>query len=403
MQSRHLPALIVSVWLANPAQGAGFALIEQNASGLGNAYAGQAAVAEDASTIFFNPAGLTYVEGRQVVAAGHLIMPSAEFSDAGSTLAIRGDGGDAGVTAFVPNFYYAMDVTPDLKFGLGVNAPFGLTTEYDDTWAGQVQAIKSDLKTVNVNPALGWRVNDRLSLGFGLNWQYIEAELTQGTGAAVNPPEARMEGDDASWGWNIGVLWDIDGFNRLGIAYRAAIDHSLEGKLKTPPGRHAGICRRRDAGQRVPQLLAPTLAGLGVARRPDLDRVEQLRETRCRQEIGRCRAQPHSRDVGKRVALFPGPDLSPQPGMDLALRPGLRRNPRCPTRPIARPGFPTPIACGSQWAASTRFSPKAAVDFGYAQLFVKDAHIVHVNNGTLLRGNYDSRIDILGAQYTHSF
>jgi long-chain fatty acid transport protein len=180
MQSRHLPALIVSVWLANPAQGAGFALIEQNASGLGNAYAGQAAVAEDASTIFFNPAGLTYVEGRQVVAAGHLIMPSAEFSDAGSTLAIRGDGGDAGVTAFVPNFYYAMDVTPDLKFGLGVNAPFGLTTEYDDTWAGQVQAIKSDLKTVNVNPALGWRVNDRLSLGFGLNWQYIEAELTQG-------------------------------------------------------------------------------------------------------------------------------------------------------------------------------------------------------------------------------
>ncbi|MBP9916298.1 MAG: outer membrane protein transport protein, partial [Thiobacillaceae bacterium] len=236
MQSRHLPALIVSVWLANPAQGAGFALIEQNASGLGNAYAGQAAVAEDASTIFFNPAGLTYVEGRQVVAAGHLIMPSAEFSDAGSTLAIRGDGGDAGVTAFVPNFYYAMDVTPDLKFGLGVNAPFGLTTEYDDTWAGQVQAIKSDLKTVNVNPALGWRVNDRLSLGFGLNWQYIEAELTQGTGAAVNPPEARMEGDDASWGWNIGVLWDIDGFNRLGIAYRAAIDHSLEGKLKTPLG-----------------------------------------------------------------------------------------------------------------------------------------------------------------------
>lgn len=402
MQSRHLPALIVSVWLANPAQGAGFALIEQNASGLGNAYAGQAAVAEDASTIFFNPAGLTYVEGRQVVAAGHLIMPSAEFSDAGSTLAIRGDGGDAGVTAFVPNFYYAMDVTPDLKFGLGVNAPFGLTTEYDDTWAGQVQAIKSDLKTVNVNPALGWRVNDRLSLGFGLNWQYIEAELTQGTGAAVNPPEARMEGDDASWGWNIGVLWDIDGFNRLGIAYRAAIDHSLEGKLKTPLGAtpvYADVEMPASASLSYWRRLSPAwelLADLTWTEWSSFEKLDVVRKA----DDAVLSHIPEMWENAWRYSL----GLTYRPSRAWTWRSGLAYD-ETPVPDAAHRTARIPdadrlwVALGGQY----RFSPKAAVDFGYAQLFVKDAHIVHVNNGTLLRGNYDSRIDILGAQYTHNF
>ncbi len=91
-------------------QAAGFALIEQSGSGMGNAYAGGSAVAEDASTIFFNPAGMTYIEGTQAVGALHLISPNAEFNDKGSIKALgappRGDeGSDAGDLAFVPNFY----------------------------------------------------------------------------------------------------------------------------------------------------------------------------------------------------------------------------------------------------------------------------------------------------------
>jgi long-chain fatty acid transport protein len=107
------------------AQAAGFALIEQNASGLGNAYAGAAAVAEDASTIFFNPAGMTYIKGSQGVGAIHFIKPNAEFNNQGSVNAVGqplGDEGpNAGNLALVPNAYYKTDLNENIKIGLGIN------------------------------------------------------------------------------------------------------------------------------------------------------------------------------------------------------------------------------------------------------------------------------------------
>ena len=121
--------------LASQTQAAGFAIIEQSGSGMGNAYAGAAAVAEDAGTIFFNPAGMTYIEGTQIVGAIHIIKPKADFDNQGSVNAaprpLGDEGGDAGDWAFVPNFYYKRDLTDTFKFGLGVSSPFGLKTEYD--------------------------------------------------------------------------------------------------------------------------------------------------------------------------------------------------------------------------------------------------------------------------------
>jgi long-chain fatty acid transport protein len=99
------------------ASAAGFQLLEQNASGLGNAYAGSAAVATDASTIFFNPAGLTYLPGMQVVGAVNAIDVDSRFSNRSSTLPALitvpgGDGGQAGGLAFVPSLYFAMPLNP---------------------------------------------------------------------------------------------------------------------------------------------------------------------------------------------------------------------------------------------------------------------------------------------------
>src|SRR5215813_6531572 len=104
-------------------QAGGFALIEQNASGLGNAYAGQGASAQDASTIYFNPAGMTLLPGRNLVFAGHLINPSAKFNNTGTTpavstvagtgpFALNGTGGDAGDLAFVPSAYLSWQLAP---------------------------------------------------------------------------------------------------------------------------------------------------------------------------------------------------------------------------------------------------------------------------------------------------
>ncbi len=172
--------------MSGNAAASAFALIEQS-SGLGNAFAGGAAGAEDATTIFFNPAGMSRLKGKQVTVAGSLIQPSAKFSDTGSQVAtaqttLGGNGGDAGSLAFVPNTYMVMEVEPALRVGLGINAPFGLKTDYDPTWAGRFQAITSKIQTVNLNPSLAYQMNDSVSLGLGLNYQRISGDLS----SAVN-------------------------------------------------------------------------------------------------------------------------------------------------------------------------------------------------------------------------
>lgn len=244
------------------AHAAGFAIIEQSVRGLGNAFAGGPANTEDVSTVFFNPAGMTYLKGPQADFAAHIIIPQARFKDQGSThftttgLDVNNeDGGNAGVTALVPNFYYSRPINQQWTFGLGINAPFGLTTDYDDGWVGRYHALTSELKTVNINPSLAYKANDNLSIGFGLNAQYIEAHLSNavdfgglcflgenvtmtlmaGTCGALNlapqadDGEANVRGDDWSWGYNLGMVWQATPQTRIGLAYRSRVKHKLKG------------------------------------------------------------------------------------------------------------------------------------------------------------------------------
>ncbi|MCH8106129.1 MAG: outer membrane protein transport protein, partial [Proteobacteria bacterium] len=148
-------------------QASGFALIENSASGQGNAYAGAAAHTTDASTIFFNPAGMMRLEGDQISIAGHLIIPEASFTNNGSTAtpafgspALGGANDDGGANAFVPNFYWVKTIDEKTKFGLGVQTLFGLATEYDRNWVGRYHAVETDLKTININPSIAYQLND---------------------------------------------------------------------------------------------------------------------------------------------------------------------------------------------------------------------------------------------------
>jgi long-chain fatty acid transport protein len=246
------------------ALGAGFALSEQNASGLGHAYAGGAAAAEDVSTIFFNPAGLVRLQSTQVVVAANAICPSVKFHDGGSQPAafqpLGGNGGEAGDCAGVPNLYVGIPFTDKWSFGLGVNVPFGLATEYDSDWLGRFQAVKSKLETINVNPVLSWEPTPRLTVGGGVSYQHLKAELSnqvnyaaafaQGVGAGVAAGQipaavaptligsaaglesaAKVNGNDSGWGWNIGVLWQASDQTRYGAAYRSKIKYDVRGTV----------------------------------------------------------------------------------------------------------------------------------------------------------------------------
>src|SRR5256885_9520434 len=138
------------------AHAAAFALYEQGVSGLGNAYAGAAAVSEDATTVWWNPAGMSWLPaGKHITGAAAVIAPSTKFSNGASVAPpgrpLGGDGGDAGTTVVLPSVFFAMDIGRNWNVGFVINVPFGLKTEYDSTWIGRFQGIKAEVKTVNFN------------------------------------------------------------------------------------------------------------------------------------------------------------------------------------------------------------------------------------------------------------
>lgn len=179
----QLPVAGTLLLLSGSIFASGFALSEQNGSGLGNGYAGGAASAEDASTIFFNPAGMARLNATQVVVAGSMAKPSVQFTDRGaSTAAILqtadGEGGDAGNWALIPNAYFVMEVNSQTRVGVGINTPFALQTEYERAWIGRFHAIKSKIQTINLNPSISYAVNQMLSLGAGVNYQHLTGDLS---------------------------------------------------------------------------------------------------------------------------------------------------------------------------------------------------------------------------------
>jgi long-chain fatty acid transport protein len=236
---------------------AGFAIYEQGVSGLGRAFAGSSAIADDASTNFFNPAGLTYLEQAEFNLGLSFISISSDFTDEGSSLppalAQPLTGGNGGIDrndALVPAMYYTRPLSENVKFGFGINAPFGLVTEYEDDWTGRYFAVKSDLRTINFNPSLAFKLSEALSVGVGISAQYADLELTQmadlGTNAYItsgfNPGflpfvqnadgKARLEADDWGYGWNLGFIYQYSDATRLGMSYRSKISHTFKGEGK---------------------------------------------------------------------------------------------------------------------------------------------------------------------------
>jgi len=249
---------------AGQAYGAAFGLQENSGSGLGNAFAAGAAGSEDASSMWANPASLAKRGSTEIAAAVHFITPSMKFQNSASEAAFNqplgGNGGDAGSLNIVPNLYVAVPINKQWVFGLGLNAPFGLVTEYDDSWLGRYQAVKSDIKTMNVNPAISFKPTDNVSIGVGANWQKIDATFTSmvnysgaiaqaagGAAAAGQIPAAlvpqiigatpaldsrvSVDGDDDAWGWNIGILVDLNKNARVGMAYRSEVKYKVSGNV----------------------------------------------------------------------------------------------------------------------------------------------------------------------------
>jgi len=425
-------------------QAAGFALTEKSGSSIGNAFAGAGTAAEDASTILSNPAGLSRIHGTQLVVAGYAIKSSINFHDdnsrtligagVGDPLLSGGSGGDAGDLAFVPNLYLAADVNDDIKVGLGIYSPFGLKTEYDSRWAGRYEAIKSDLKTININPALSLQVSDRLSIGFGLNAQYIDAELSNavdfgsicamaGAGSCA-APQARdgslqLQGNDWSWGYNLGMLLEPVQGTRFGIAYRSKLGHHLKGdaKFSNLPIELAGLPDLANGSIKA-DITLPETALISVLHQLNdrwsmmgdvlWTRWSQFKELRVERNdgalVGATAEHWHNTRRYALGATYLYSDA-------WKLRFGVAYD----ESPVSE-AFRTPrIPDQSRWVlglgANYKVSASDSLDVGYLHIFIKDASL-NLNHPVVpaqpaitrsLAGGYDSDVDVLSMQYTHAF
>ncbi|MDR0246921.1 MAG: outer membrane protein transport protein [Burkholderiales bacterium] len=267
------------------AQAAAFALQEQNASGLGSAFAGGAAEGADASSMFANPATLSLQKSAQIISVMHVATPSMTFRNERSQPAfnqsVGNEGGDCGSINIFGNFYVAAPINDRWAAGLGVGTPFGLGTHYNNSWVGRYLALRSEVETVNVNPAISFKATEQLSLGAGVNWQYVHAVFSSAVnysaalGSAAQSAAAAgllpadmlpailgatggldsistVKGHNNAWGWNAGLLYAFDPSTRVGLSYRSKIKHKVNGTVAFD---HPSL-------DNLPAAMAPIVGGL---------------------------------------------------------------------------------------------------------------------------------------------
>ena len=403
---RTVPALLLLAF-SGATSAAGFQLWEQNASGIATSYAGSAAVADNASTIYFNPAGMTQLPGIQLSAGVVGVRPSFKFSNEGSSglLGTGGNGGDAGGWSAVPNAYLSWQVAPDWFIGLGISSPFGLATEYDNNWIGGYQAIKSEITTVNYNPSLAWKVNDKVALGLGLSYQTIDAEMTNMTPVGLY----RLKGDDGAWGWNAGALFTLSPAMRVGVSYRSTMSYTLDGDrtLGAAPSTSAS------ADLKLPDTVIlsvwqqvsdrwEAMGDLSFTRWNTLDKLNV-------RSVAGTETESFNYDNSWRIAW--GAAYKASDAWKVKFGIAYDRTPTSDDNRTAR----TPdndrlwFSFGGQWNGGVY----GRIDAGYAYLYMKDPSINQTRTFTTpagapvgisnLRGSYNDSAHVLGIQYSNGF
>lgn len=207
-----------------------FAPHEQSAYFMGSAFAGSAAGGA-LSSMFWNPAALGQFDGIQSDSSYSLIMPDTEITATGGALFGSGSSrssGDIGDTAILPASYFSYQFNNAIVLGMGVNAPFGLTTDGDWGWDGSQLARESKITTYNFTPTVAYRVSPGVIVGAGLQVQFMDAQLRQAAGSPFGPTAA-VKGDDWGFGFTAGILLQPAAGTSIGLGFRSKIEQELEG------------------------------------------------------------------------------------------------------------------------------------------------------------------------------
>ena len=213
-------------------QGAGYGINEQSASYLGTAFAGRASNVTDAAISSANPGGIG-LAGRQISAGADLIMKGGEFRGKyeGPFGTVEGSAKNHQQQVLVPSGYFTIPVNDKWSIGISGYAPYGIELQYDDNWPGAYFSDMTSVRVINLQGAVSYKLTDDLSIGAGLIGSYAKGKLTQKTWIqpALIEADVRVEGDDYTYGWNLGAVWNASKSTTLGFAYHSELDFTIKG------------------------------------------------------------------------------------------------------------------------------------------------------------------------------
>lgn len=425
---RLLPAL-VGMAFSGSALAAGFQLQNQNGAGTSTAYAGAAASAEDASTTFFNPAGMTYLPlGHSLSLGGTVIDRSVKFRDTGTTPMpvinpltglptgafhpVGDNGGDGGGASLVPAFFYSYAISPALRAGLGVSVTYGSETEYGDNFSGRFSGRYTSIHQININPSLAYRINDMISIGGGINFAKSEIEFRQNA-PFVGAPLGVLKGDDTAWGYNLGAMFQLTPETRIGVSYRSKIKFKLEGNqtVEAPINLHQAI---------TAELETPDNFSLAISQKIG-DRLELLADATWTGWSSVNALTPIVAATGQRATAPLRYNFNNTWRFGLgakyrlndawSLRAGVAYDetpvPDDASRTMTVPDSDrTWLAFGARWHLSKTLS----LDMGYAHIFFKDASTARAVMNTTetatlqtVHGDFKTKADLYSLQLNYNF
>jgi len=439
--TKSLSAGLILLFNISDSQAAGFAVLEQTVRGLGVAYAGTTAGGEDISTIFYNPAGLAEYTGTEIITGGHLVLSNAQFNVSGSSDILNqplgaNDSVKLNEQTFIPNLYIATDLMERLRLGLGVTVPFGLGTRFPTDWQGRYEAIDSELKSLDINPAISYQINDQLSLGFGVSAQYVDVELSRAidfgtlcfaqfgaapcSGMSLVPQGAdgkvELTGNGWNWGYNAGLLFKPLENLRLGIAYRSEIHHTISGNAEFQVPSNAAIFKAsgafKDTSITAESYVPANLSiGASFQAEPQLALLFDLTWTEWKR-VSELSVQYENPNQPATMLAFDFKNTVRASvgwiydiNRTFSIRSGFTFD-ESPVKNAHTRTFQVPDSDRYWLAAGLNYHPNknVALNFSYAHIFLNEAPIDREDVlGHSIQGNFESQIDLISAELSFRF
>lgn len=439
---------------AGGANAAAFQLAEVSTSGLGRAYAGEAAIADNASVVATNPALMSLFKTAQFSTGGVYVDSRINMNGnvaatvTGTSVNTTKKDGSASARnvipgAFVPNLYFVAPVNDKFALGAGMNVNFGLKSKYDDSYDAGVFGGKTDLSAINLNLSGAYRVTEGLSLGLGVNAVYAKAQVERNAGIivdtakiaqtafSVGTAEQKAAGeyltstgkskdksvvslqDRAAWGfgWNAGVMYQFNEANRIGLAYHSKVD--IDFTDRTATSLEAGVIKAGKKGD-LTLTLPDYLELSGFHQLTDKFAVHysykythwsRLTKLYASYENGKKAFDKELQySNNSRVALGASYNLDEK----LTLRAGIAYD-QAASRHQRSAAIPDTNRTWYSLGATYKFTPNLSVDLGYAYLKGKKVHFKEVQKVAggfiITTANYTSQAhaNLYGLNLNYSF